>query len=59
MKKILVFLVLVLAVLGLLGGIGYTIYYGGYPIAIGIAVLGYLAYPKAKEMFKGLFDDKE
>lgn len=59
MKKILVFLVLALAVLGLLGGIGYTIYYGGYPIAIGIAVLGYLAYPKAKEMFKNLFSDKE
>ena len=59
MKKILVFLVLALAVLGLLGGIGYTIYYGGYPITLGIAVLGYLAYPKANEMFKSLFDDKE
>lgn len=41
------------------GGIGYTAYYGGYPIAIGIAVLGYLAYPKVKEMFKNLFSDNE
>ena len=56
MKKVLVFLVLFLAVLGLLGGIGYTIYYGGYPIAIGIAVLGYLAYQKANEMFKELIN---
>lgn len=59
MKKILVFLVLALAFIGLLGGIGYTAYYGDYPITIGVAVLGYLAYPKAKEMFKSLFDDKE
>lgn len=54
MKKILEFVVLALAVLGLLGGIGYTIYNGAYPIAIGIAFLGYLAYPKVKEMFKEL-----
>lgn len=56
MKKILVFLVLALAVIGLLGGIGYTAYYGAYPIAIGVAVLGYLAYPKAKEMFSKLIN---
>lgn len=56
MKKILLFLVLVLAVLGLLGGIGYTIYYGTYPITVGVAVLGYLAYPKAKKMFKELIN---
>lgn len=59
MKKILSFLILAIAFLGLAGGIGYTIYNGAYLIAIGIAVLGYLAYPKAEEMFKGLFDDKE
>lgn len=56
MKKILLFLVLALAVIGLLGGIGYTIYNGAYPIAIGIAFLGYLAYPKAKEMFSKLIN---
>lgn len=59
MKSIELFLILAIAFLGLAGGIGYTIYNGAYLIAIGIAVLGYLAYPKAKEMFKGLFDDKE
>lgn len=55
MNKILVFLVLALAVFGLLGGIGYAIYGGSYPIAVGIAFLGYLAYPKAKDLFKSLF----
>ena len=59
MKKVLVFLALFLAVIGLLGGIGYTAYYGAYPIAIGIAVLGHLAYPKVKERFKNLFSDNE
>lgn len=55
MNKILVFLVLALAVFGLLGGIGYAIYGGSYSIAVGIAFLGYLAYPKAEELFKSLF----
>ena len=59
MKKILLFLVLALAVLGLLGGIGYAIYGGSYPIAVGIAVLGYLAYPQAKELFNNLLSNKE
>lgn len=59
MKSIELFLILAIAVLGLAGGIGYTIYNGAYLIAIGIAVLGYLAYPKAKEMFKSLFSDTE
>lgn len=59
MKKILLFLVLALAVLGLLGGIGYAIYGGSYPIAVGIAVLGYLAYPQAKKIFENMFSSKE
>lgn len=59
MKSIELFLILAIAFLGLVGGIGYTIYNGAYLIAIGIAVLGYLAYPKAKEMFKALFSDNE
>ena len=59
MKSIELFLILAIAFLGLAGGIGYTIYNGAYLITIGIVVLGYLAYPKAKEMFKNLFSDKE
>ena len=56
MKSIELFLILAIAFLGLAGGIGYAIYNGAYLIAIGIAVLGYLAYPKAKEMFKELIN---
>lgn len=56
MKSIELFFILVIAFLGLAGGIGYTIYNGAYLIAIGIAVLGYLAYPKAKEMFSKLIN---
>lgn len=51
MKKVVTFLLLILAVAGILGGLGYTYYEGAYPISIGILVLGYLAYPKAKELF--------
>ena len=53
------FVILAIALVGLVGGIGYTIYSGAYPIAVGVAALGYLAYPKAKEMFKGLFNDND
>lgn len=59
MKNIMTFVILAIAFIGLVGGIGYTIHSGAYPIAVGVAVLGYLAYPKAKEMFKGLFNDKD
>lgn len=54
MTKILYFILLFLAVIGLLGGIGYTIYYGAYAVTMGIAVLDYLAYPKFRELFKSL-----
>ncbi|MBR4313493.1 MAG: hypothetical protein IKP66_01130 [Lachnospiraceae bacterium] len=59
MKNIMTFVILAIALVGLVGGIGYTIYSGAYPIAVGVAALGYLAYPKAKEMFKGLFNDND
>lgn len=36
MSKILAFFLLVLAFVGVVGGIGYTAYYGAWPIAAGI-----------------------
>lgn len=54
MNKILVFFLLVLAFVGIVGGIGYTTYYKAYPIAVGIAVVGWLAWPKVKETFRKL-----
>lgn len=51
MEKALYFILLILAVLGFIGGIGYTIYCGAYLISVGVLALGYLAYPKCKEIF--------
>lgn len=57
MKKILYFFLLFLAVIGLLGGIGYTLWCNAVPIAVGIGVLGYMAYPMAKEWYNKLFEN--
>ena len=53
-KKFYCFVMLCLYVLGVLGGIGYAIYGGAWPVAIGIAATAYLAFPKAKELFEYL-----
>ena len=51
MKKVYCFIMLCLYVLGVVGGIGYTCYCGAYPIAVGVAATGFLAFYKAKEYF--------
>lgn len=43
-------MVLLLYAMGVIGGIGYAIYNGAYPIAVGVAVTGWLALPKVKEI---------
>ena len=53
-KKILYFFCLVAYAVGILGGIGYSIYGGSWPIAICIAALGAMAFPFAKKCFKEL-----
>jgi uncharacterized membrane protein len=54
MKKIGYFVMLCLWVLGVLGGIGWSLYSGGYVIAVGVAVTGWMAWPKVKEYFTKL-----
>ena len=54
MNKILSFFLLVLAFVGVVGGIGYTVYYKAYPIAVGIGVVGWMAWPKIREIFEKL-----
>lgn len=54
MKKILYFLLLVLYVIGLIGGIGYCVYNHAWVIAIGVVVLGVMGFPMAKECFEKL-----
>lgn len=54
MKKILYFFLLFLGVVGAIGGIGYSLFNGAIPIAVGVGVLGWMAWPKFREMFRWL-----
>ena len=61
MKKILIFITLILGVLlGFFGSMGYLLWVGAkvtsnaYVVAIGLFVLGVIAYPRVKELFKEL-----
>ena len=54
MNKILAFFLLVLGFVGIVGGVGYTCYYGAWPIGVGVAATGYLAWPRIKELWKVL-----
>lgn len=52
MKKVLIFLGLCLYILGVFGGIGYALYGGSYPIALGIVVLSCIGFPTVKKWWK-------
>lgn len=54
MKKLLSFIVICLWVLGTIGGIGYAIYGGSWPVAAGVAMLSILAMPTVKKHFEYL-----
>ena len=54
MKRVLYFILLFLTLIGIIGGIGYSIYNSAWVIAIGLVVTGYMAYPKVKETFNKL-----
>ena len=54
MKQFIAFILLALYVVGVIGGIGYSLYCGAYPIAAGVAALGYMAFGEAKEYFNYL-----
>ena len=54
MKKVLNFAVICLWVLGTIGGVGYAIYGGSWPIAAGCAVNAVLALPTVKKHFDEL-----
>lgn len=57
MKKYFVALLWLAAyAVGLVGGVGYAAYSGAWVIAICVALLGVMAFPKAKEAFKVLSD---
>lgn len=54
-KKFLSLILLALAVLGSIGGLGWSLYNGGYVIAVGVVGLTYLAWPEIVKNFKVLF----
>ena len=54
MKKILYFVLLFLWAMGILGGIGYAIYGGAWPIAVGVAVAGFFSWPTVKSLYNKL-----
>ena len=54
MKKVVNFAVICLWVLGTIGGVGYGIYEGAYPIAAGCLVNGILTLPTVKKHFDEL-----
>ena len=54
MKKIVYFLIMCLYVLGTIGGVGYSLYSGAYLIAVGVAAVGWMAWPKVVEYFHKL-----
>ena len=54
-KKFFSFAMLALAVLGSIGGLGWSLYNGGYVIAVGVVGLTYLAWPEIVKHFKNLF----
>ena len=51
MKKLISFLVICLWAVGTIGGVGYGIYEGAYPVAAGCLVNGILALPTVKRHF--------
>ena len=56
MNKIINFILLFLTLIGIIGGIGYSIYNSAWVIAVGVAVAGYMAWPKVKKVFEELID---
>ena len=45
-----------LIIMGVIGGIGYAIYGGSWPIAVGVVVLAILAWPGIKKVWKTFND---
>jgi hypothetical protein len=54
-KNLIYGLLLLLYALGTINGIGYSIYIGEWPTAVGVTVLSGMAFPMAKKFFNHLF----
>lgn len=56
-KKFFYFFALIGYLLGVIGGIGYTLYERAWVIAAGVVILSALAFPKAKEYLLKLINE--
>lgn len=54
-RNFLVFLAMFFAIVGLIGGIGYCLYSDEIVIALCVLLLGGMAYPTLKGIFKRFF----
>lgn len=54
MKNFIASILLCLTIVGFIGGIGYSLYQSAWFIAVGQVVVGIMAFPKVKQLFKQL-----
>lgn len=54
LKKIYYFIGICLAVVGIIGGIGYACFSGAWFITIALVYCGYLVYPQVKNLVERL-----
>lgn len=52
MKEAFYFFMICLFFLGVIGGVGCSIYSGSWPVVIGVVAVGFMAWPKLVEYFK-------
>ena len=56
MNKVFYLLILFFSVVGILGGIGYTVYTNAYIISVSLIATAYVAWPGIKGLFNKLSD---
>jgi hypothetical protein len=56
MKNFFSFAMICLYVLGVIGGLGWALYSGGYLIAVGVVAVAYMAWDKMVEYYHNLTD---
>ena len=56
MTKVVYLLLLFLTIVGIIGGIGYTIYNNAYVISVGLIATAYVAWNGIKDMYEKLSD---
>lgn len=53
-KQFLSFIGICAYVMGIIGGFGFSVYGGSWPVAIAVLILAVMAFPTAKQLWKNL-----